>query len=110
MIAIPNEGPGDCAGPVWIDNSAVGDSTTKELLLTENFMDMGPREFAQGDVTLGSDGLPSGYTVAPGDLIESIGERFCIVNGASLLALNGYAPGETIHPGDVLGLTPDAWG
>ncbi|MCM3613322.1 hypothetical protein M3672_02590 [Microbacterium enclense] len=64
--------------------------------------DFGPREFAQGEVTLGEDGTPSTYTVEPGDVETVIAERLCAY--PNLGSMNHV---RTIQPGQVLWLTPD---
>lgn len=64
--------------------------------------DLGPREFARGEVTLGEDGVPSTYTVEPGDVEAVIAERLCAY--PTLGSMNHV---RTIQPGQVLWLTPN---
>ncbi|WP_341974622.1 hypothetical protein [Microbacterium sp. LWO13-1.2] len=67
-------------------------------------VDNGPREFAVGEVGL-VDGIPTTYTVAPGDAIQGIGARFCVF-GTGLFYFNDVHLQGTIQPGDVLRLRP----
>lgn len=67
-------------------------------------VDSGPREFAVGEVGL-VDGIPTTYTVAPGDAIQGIGTRFCVF-GTGIFYLNDVHLQGTIQPGDVLRLRP----
>lgn len=72
-----------------------------------DLVDMGPQEFATGTVEPDEQGRPLTYTVAPGDVIDVIGDRFCIYNGGALSLLNNYPADEGIQPGDVLTLNAD---
>lgn len=65
-------------------------------------VDLGAREFAQGEVTLDDDGHVVTYTVAPGDVEAVIAERLCAY--PSLALLNHV---RDLSPGQVLWLTPD---
>ncbi|MCZ4300961.1 MULTISPECIES: hypothetical protein [Microbacterium] len=67
-------------------------------------VDSGPREFAVGEVGL-VDGIPTTYTVAPGDAIQGIATRFCVF-GTGLFYFNDVHLQGTIQPGDVLRLRP----
>lgn len=70
--------------------------------------DTGPRQFANGEVTLDSNGYPVKYTVAPGDADGAVVERLCI-NLTILGGLNqGLCPWATSNPqpGDVWNLDP----
>ena len=60
--------------------------------------DNGPGDLANGSAS--ADG--KSYTVAEGDALIGIGDRFC-VDADSLVAVNGITD---IHPGDVLELYP----
>lgn len=89
----PDGTHGDCVElsyPEWGDTRAPVDS--------------GPREFAMGEVGF-VDGIPTTYTVAPGDAIQGIGTRFCVF-GTHLFYFNDVHLQGTIYPGDVLRLRP----
>jgi hypothetical protein len=62
-------------------------------------VDMGPREFATGEVTRNDQGLLTSYTVAPGDAMQAIGHRFCMDEVRLLIANDAW---PTLQPGDVL--------
>ncbi len=64
--------------------------------------DFGAREYARGEVTVDDDGVPSTYTVEPGDVETVIAERLCAY--PTLGSMNHV---RTIQPGQVLWLTPD---
>lgn len=64
--------------------------------------DLGPREFARGEVTVDENGIPVTYTVQPGDIEAVVAERLCAY--PTLASLNHR---RDIHPGQVLWLTPD---
>lgn len=64
--------------------------------------DLGVREFAQGEVSLDTDGTPLTYTVEPGDVEAVIAERLCA--WPTLGEMNHV---RVIQPGQVLWLTPD---
>ncbi|HWU27972.1 MAG TPA: hypothetical protein VN041_02630 [Microbacterium sp.] len=76
-------------------------------------VDRGPRKFAEGTVTLDSAGKVYSYTVAPGDVELTIGDRLCIKSRDffgynDILPQNQpYDPSLTIQPGDVLILQVD---
>lgn len=105
--SIPAGGPGECEAPayIWIGSDA-GEPMHAEMGGAD-LVDMGPLEFAVGEVGLDEQGRPATYTVAPGDVLARIGERFCIYNGLTLGILNGYSHGAVIQPGDVLTLNAD---
>jgi hypothetical protein len=65
-------------------------------------IETGVREFAEGTVEL-VDGIPTLYTVAPGDAMFGIGTRFCTFS-AGLFYFNDVHLQGTIQPGDVLRL------
>ncbi|WP_439563874.1 LysM peptidoglycan-binding domain-containing protein [Microcella sp.] len=54
--------------------------------------------------SVSTSAAPAVYTVAPGDTVSSIAQRFGI-STASVLALNGLSWKSTIFPGQVLALT-----
>ena len=106
---IPAGGPGDCTAAAMISISGSSESTmTARLLHSENLVDMGPREFAEGEVGRSADGRIATYTVAPGDAPYAIGDRFCIYNSLSLLTLNGNDLGTAFSPGRTIVLDPAA--
>jgi len=88
---------GDCAA-LYYPNSPLA---TPRL---DAPIDNGPREFAVGEVGL-VDGIPTTYTVAPGDAIQGIGARFCVF-GTGVFYLNDMHLKGIIQPGDVLRLRP----
>ncbi|MCE7481909.1 MULTISPECIES: hypothetical protein [Microbacterium] len=94
---IPDRTHGDCALLYY----PTGPSSIPRL---DAPIDNGPREFAIGEVGL-VDGIPTTYTVAPGDAIQGIGARFCVF-GTGLFYLNEVHLQGTIQPGDVLRLRP----
>lgn len=65
-------------------------------------VDTGARPFAEGPVEL-VDGIPTLYTVAPGDAINAIGTRFCTFS-TGIFYFNDVQLQGTIQPGDVLRL------
>jgi hypothetical protein len=67
-------------------------------------VDNGPREFASGEAML-QDGIPTTYTVAPGDAMQAIGARFCTFS-VDVFYLNDVHLQGAIQPGDVLRLRP----
>ncbi|MFD5225396.1 hypothetical protein ACFWHT_07215 [Microbacterium sp. NPDC058342] len=78
--------------------------------LKHELIDLGARDYAAGDVTLGAEGKILSYTVAPGDSPIAIGDRFC-VDYVTVLQYNRTWP--EIDPGEVLVLSPDPtvqWG
>lgn len=104
---IPGGGPGDCTSSAWIDIASYDGEEMKVSMRGADLVDMGPREFAVGEVALDDQGRPVTYTVAPGDVLTRIGDRFCIYNGMMLGMMNNYLPGNAIQPGDVLALHAD---
>jgi len=104
---IPAGGPGDCESSAYIWMGSMGDEPMHAEMGGADLVDMGPREFAVGEVGLDDQGRPATYTVAPGDATYAIGDRFCIYNGLALETLNGYSHGAVIQPGDVLTLNAD---
>ena len=65
----------------------------------------GARELAAGTASLDDEGRIETYTVAPGDALYAIGDRFCIANALTIAMLNHT---RTIQPGEVLLLHPDS--
>lgn len=75
--------------------------------LVGDLMDRGPVEgAAAGEVALNADGEIESYTVAAGDSMPGIGQRFC-VDEVTVSQYNHVFPWGAIHPGDVLILRPD---
>lgn len=105
--SIPAGGPGECTSSAYIWIGSTGNEPMHAAMGGADLVDMGPREFAAGDVGLDDQGRPATYTVAPGDATYAIGDRFCIYNGGMLDLLNGYSHGAVIQPGDVLTLNAD---
>ncbi|TPW73058.1 hypothetical protein FJ658_07365 [Schumannella sp. 10F1B-5-1] len=71
-------------------------------------VDAGSREYATGAVTLDSAGRPASYTVASGDLVDYIAERFGFPDFGYLNTLNRVRRGGypwPIYPGDTLNLS-----
>jgi LysM repeat protein len=66
---------------------------------------MGVTEYASGEVGYTADGLIETYTVASGDSLIAIGERFC-VDYVTVGAYNDRFGSKVIQPGDVLVLRP----
>lgn len=106
-MSIPAGGPGDCEASAWIYIDSSGEGSAQVEMLGADLVDMGPREFAAGEVHVDEQGRPATYTVAAGDARWAIGDRFCIANGIALDTLNMYPPGHAIQPGDVLRLNAD---
>lgn len=90
--------PGRCTSPAWIVLGRMNAHLSRDLV------DQGARELAAGTVGLGDDGQITTYTVAPGDALYAIGDRFCIRNVVQLESLNHT---RMIHPGETLLLRPD---
>lgn len=105
-ISIPAGGPGDCTASADIHIASQEGKAIAEVLLPENLVDMGPRKFAQGNVSRDKQGRISTYTVAAGDALVAIGNRFCLINGLMIGTLNGHKGYEPIQPGEVLVLNP----
>ena len=108
-LSVPAGGPGDCTTTSWLNTMKQGSEPAHVTLLGPDLVDMGPREFAEGTASRDDQGRIKTYTVAPGDVPSAIGDRFCLGNGIALGDINHT---RTIHPGDVLILTPDptlAW-
>lgn len=96
--AIPKDSPAGCEKPAWIHLGAMSASLHGDLV------DRGTRELAAGTPGLDDEGRLVTYTVAPGDALYAIGDRFCIANALTIATLNHT---RTIQPGEVLLLRPD---
>ncbi|MFS0867501.1 LysM peptidoglycan-binding domain-containing protein [Microbacterium sp. 179-B 1A2 NHS] len=68
-------------------------------------VDTGADGGAMGDVEVNGDGDPIAYTVASGDNMRGIADRFCYDSVALSMMNEGVY--ETIQPGQRLDLTPD---
>jgi hypothetical protein len=88
-----------CSERAWINAGSMRASLSGDLV------DMGARDLAAGTVGLDDEGRIKTYTVAPGDALSAIGDRFCIENP---LALSGLNHTHMIAPGEVLLLAPDS--
>lgn len=96
------EGPGDCATNAAIHPYGAHDPSAR---LAGELTDMGVTAFASGVVGYTEDGLIETYTVAAGDSLIAIGERFC-VDYVTVGAYNDRFGSKVIQPGDVLILRP----
>ncbi|GAA5084973.1 hypothetical protein GCM10025760_03330 [Microbacterium yannicii] len=96
--AIPKNTPEGCEKPIWLH---MGQTSAR---LNGDLADRGEREFAAGTVGLDGEGRIKTYTVAAGDALFAIGDRFCIANALTIATLNHT---RTIQPGEVLLLHPD---
>lgn len=101
-VAIPAGGPGDCEGTTFFHMKSEGDAWTATRLGTAP-VDMGPREGANGTAVSDAEGLLT-YTVAAGDMPESLGYRFC-TSYPTLLQYNRIV--GSLQPGDVLSFRVD---
>lgn len=106
-MSAPSGGPGDCKSSASIYIASQDEEYVAEILLPENLVDMGPLEFAKGEVNYDLKGRVSTYTVAAGDVLGAIGNRLCIDNGIMLGDLNGRRGYESIQPGEVLVVDPE---
>ncbi|WP_457098596.1 hypothetical protein [Microbacterium sp. P5_E9] len=97
--AIPKNSPAGCENPAWLHEYPMGAGLHGELV------DRGARDLAAGTVGLDDEGRVKTYTVAPGDALFAIGDRFCIANALQIATLNHT---RTIQPGEVLLLHPDS--
>lgn len=97
--AIPKGNPAGCEEPRWIHLGGMSASLNGDLV------DRGARDLAAGTAGLDDEGRIVTYTVAPGDALFAIGERFCIANALTVAALNHT---RTIQPGEVLLLHPNS--
>lgn len=106
--AVPIDSIDGCEAPADLFIGTREGEVIAEILLPENLVDTGPREFAMGEVAYDDEGRVATYTVAPGDVEGVIGERLCIFSGAMIPHLNGHQGWEPIQPGEVLVINPDA--
>lgn len=97
--SIPEDSVAGCDDPRWIHLGGTSASVNGDLV------DRGAREFAAGTATVDGAGRVVTYTVAPGDALYAIGERFCIANALTIATLNHT---RTIQPGEILLLAPDS--
>jgi hypothetical protein len=97
--AIPKNSPAGCERPAWLHVGGMRASLSGDLV------DRGQRDLAAGTAGLDEEGRIVTYTVAPGDALYAIGDRFCIANALTIAELNHT---RTIQPGEVLLLHPDS--
>lgn len=97
--AIPKDSPAGCESPAWIHLDRMSASLSGDLV------DQGAHDLAAGTPGLDDQGRIVTYTVAPGDSLYAIGDRFCIANALTIATLNHT---RTIQPGEVLLLHPDS--
>lgn len=97
--AIPKGSPAGCEDPAWLHVGGMSASLSGDLV------DRGARDLAAGSAGLNDVGQIVTYTVAPGDALYAIGDRFCIANALTIATLNHT---RTIQPGEVLLLHPDS--
>ena len=97
--AIPKGNPAGCEHPAWLHVGGTSASLSGDLV------DRGARDLAVGTAGLDDEGRIVTYTVAPGDALYAIGDRFCIANALTIATLNHT---RTIQPGEVLLLHPDS--
>ena len=97
--AIPKGSPAGCEAPAWLHVGGMSASLSGDLV------DRGARDLAAGTAGLDDEGRIVTYTVAPGDALYAIGDRFCIANALTIADLNHT---RTIQPGEVLLLHPDS--
>lgn len=96
------EGPGDCATNAAIHPYGPHDPAAR---LGGELTDMGASAYASGAVGYTDAGLIETYTVASGDTLVGIGQRFC-VDYVTVGAYNDVFIGKQIQPGEVLILRP----
>lgn len=101
---IPAGGPGECTSSTYIWIGSDNGEPMHFDVHGEGPVDMGPNEFAKGEVSLDAQGRPEMYTVAAGDVLSRITDRFCFSDSGGIGMLNGYSHGAVIQPGDVLTL------
>lgn len=95
-------GPGDCESNAAIHPYGPHDPAAQ---LGGELVDMGTSVWASGEVGYNTDGLIETYTVAAGDSMIGIGERFCI-DYETVRGYNDRIGANEIQPGDVLVLRP----
>lgn len=96
------QGPGNCTTNAAIHPYGPHDPHAR---LGGELVDMGVSDFASGEVGYNAEGLIETYTVAAGDTLVAIGERFCI-DYVTVGAYNDRLSTKVIQPGDVLVLRP----
>jgi hypothetical protein len=96
------QGPGNCTTNAAIHPYGPHDPNAR---LGGELVDMGVSDYASGEVGYNAEGLIETYTVASGDTLVAIGERFCI-DYVTVGAYNDRFGTEVIQPGDVLVLRP----
>jgi hypothetical protein len=96
------EGPGDCESNAAIHPYGPHDPAAQ---LGGELVDMGTSAWASGEVGYNAEGLIETYTVAAGDSMIGIGERFCI-DYVTVSGYNDRFGTNEIQPGDVLALRP----
>lgn len=109
-VSIPAGGLDGCKAMSYINIESVNGGPFTATLLGPALVDMGARQYARGTITRDAQGQIVSYTVAPGDVLGAIGDRFCIYDGSSLSTLNGLQPWTVIQPGEVLKLQPGPGG
>ncbi|WP_314094768.1 LysM peptidoglycan-binding domain-containing protein [Microbacterium foliorum] len=75
--------------------------------LRGELVDMGASAYASGPVGYNDDEQIESYTVAEGDSLVGIGERFCVDFVTVAVYNHRFPPSPTIQPGDVLTMRPD---
>lgn len=75
--------------------------------LQGELVDMGPKEYASGTVGYNTDGEIETYTVAAGDTMEGIAQRFCVDSVTVAVYNHAWDTYPNIQPGDVFILRPD---
>lgn len=96
--SIPRGSPAGCDEPRWLHIGRMSAHLSGDLV------DRGARDLAAGTTGLDDAGRVVTYTVAPGDALLAIGDRFCVANAGAFADLNHT---RTIQPGEVLLLDPD---
>lgn len=75
--------------------------------LRGELVDLGASAHASGTVGHNVEGQIQTYTVAAGDSLTGIGERFCVDYVTVAVYNHRFPPNPTIQPGDVLTMRPD---
>jgi hypothetical protein len=75
--------------------------------LRGELVDRGASASASGPVGYNADQQIESYTVAQGDSLMGIGERFCVDFVTVAVYNHRFSPNPTIQPGDVLTMRPD---
>lgn len=73
--------------------------------LSGQILDSGEGEYAEGPVE-NVDGIPTYYTVQPGDTYRGIGDRFCVDSITVQEFNDGGGPARVLQPGDRVQLRP----